>query len=746
MKSSNVKWHKSLNTQTLIGVGVIAVGLIASLIMAIEIEGKKLVFAESSRLIEQTGDNAVSDLENRSREIAALTRSIGATAEKLPKSEIVFKQVLPKVIDFQGDLAVAGGGFWPEPYAFDSKVERRSFFWGRETNNSLKYYDDYNKSGYHNADWYVVAKYLEPGRCFWSRSYVDPYSNEPMVTCTVATQDNRKFSGVATIDLKLGGLQAFTESWQRKTGGYIFIVDRDNKFITFPQLSLVKKIETDSSGKSTQEFIQASEFAVKQPSFKPISTALEAINQKILIRAEQMPKYSNETAAKLDEQSDLIDRQQAELMVAVLADPLKQQQQQNQRFQEFEIENDWLLQERSTVYIFHVPSSYWKVVIVKPMSESTLVASRMAYLLISRSALIVVMAAFLGLVSVRYLLIKPIQSLNKVARDIELNASQIDPSKWHNILPLNRSDEVGQLANSFNDMIGQLKTSFDKLNEVIVQANQVGMKVTSSTMQITTAGKQLESTVVKQAVSTNEVKATASEIAATNGVLAKTMEDLTQKAQATAASASNSQASLMEMADGMYQLATATTAISSRLAIMNEKANNINSVVAKISKVADRINLISLNAGIEAEKAGEHGVGFTVVAREVKRLADNTALASQEIEEMIEDIQLSVSKGVAEMDKFSQQVSRYVKQVERISGEIAAVIFEVQSLTPQFEKVSHNMEGQFKGAQQISNAISHLSEASQQTVASLQQTNQVLEQLNDTAFVLQSIISMKVNS
>ncbi|MBD2182775.1 methyl-accepting chemotaxis protein [Planktothrix sp. FACHB-1355] len=746
MKSSNVKWHKSLNTQTLIGVGAIAVGLIASLILAIEIEGKKLVFAESSRLIEQTGDNAVSDLENRSREIAALARSIGATAEELPKSEIVFKQVLPKVIDFQGDLAVAGGGFWPEPYAFDSKVERRSFFWGRESNNSLKYYDDYNKSGYHNTDWYVVAKYLEPGRCFWSRSYVDPYSNEPMVTCTVATQDNRKFSGVATIDLKLGGLQAFTESWQRKTGGYIFIVDRDNKFITFPQLSLVKKIETDSSGKSTQEFIQASEFAVKQPSFEPIARALEAINQKILRQAQQMPKYSKETAAKLDEQSDQIDRQQAELMAAVLADPLKQEQQQNQRFQEFEIKNDWLLQEKSTVYIFHVPSSYWKVVIVKPMSESTLVASRMAYLLISRSALIVVIAAFLGLVSVRYLLIKPVQSLNKVARDIELNASQIDPSKWQNILPLNRSDEVGQLANSFNDMIGQLKTSFDKLNEVIMQANQVGMKVTSSTMQITTAGKQLESTVVQQAVSTNEVKATASEIAATNGVLAKTMEDITQKAQATAASASNSQASLMEMADGMYQLATATTAISSRLAIMNEKANNINSVVTKISKVADRINLISLNAGIEAEKAGEYGVGFTVVAREVKRLADNTAVASQEIEEMIEDIQLSVSKGVEEMDKFSQQVSRYVKQVERISGEIAAVIFEVQSLTPQFEKVSHNMEGQFKGAQQISNAISHLSEASQQTVASLQQTNLVLEQLNDTAFVLQSIISMKVNS
>jgi methyl-accepting chemotaxis protein len=738
MKSSSVRWYKSLNTQTLIGLGVIAVGLIASIMLTIETEGKKLVFAESSRLIQQTGDNAVSDLETRSREIAALTRSLGGTAEQLPKTEIIFKQVLPKVIDFQGDLAVAGGGFWPEPYAFESKVERRSFFWGRESNGSLKYYDDYNKEGYHDAYWYVVAKYLEPGRCFWSRSDVDPYSNEPLVTCTVATQANRQFSGVATIDLRLAGLQAFTEAWQRKTRGYIFIVDQDNKFITFPQPSLAQKIEKDSSGKSTQEFIQASELAAKQPLFSPIAKALEAMNQEILRRAQQMPNYSLETAAKLD-QSDQIDKQQAELMAAVLADPLKKEQKQTQLFEQFEIKNDWLIKEQSTVYIFHVPSSYWKLVIVKRVSESTIVASTMADLLVGRSALIVVLGAFLCLVSVRYLLIKPIQNINQAVRDIESNASQLAPGKWHKILPLNRSDEIGQLAKSFKDMIWQLRDTFDK-------ANQVGNKITSSTTQIATAGKQLEATVLEQAASTNEVRATAVEIASTSGELVKTMEDIAQKAQTTAEAGSKSQASLMEMAGAMGQLQTATNFMSFRLGVVNEKASNINSVVNTITKVADLTNLLSLNASIEAEKAGEAGVGFAVVAREIRRLADSTALASQEIEEMVKEIQSSVSKGVIEMDKFSQQVSKHVELVSQISGQIAFVIKQVQSLTPQFEQVSHSMEGQFEGARAISVAIAQLSEASQQTVESLQETNQVLDQLNDTAQVLQGIISRKVVS
>jgi len=272
----------------------------------------------------------------------------------------------------------------------------------------------------------------------------------------------------------------------------------------------------------------------------------------------------------------------------------------------------------------------------------------------------------------------------------------------------------------------------------------VGMKVTSSTRQITTAGKQLEATVTQQAVSTNEVKATATSIAATSGELAQTMEDIAQKAQATAAQASNSQADLMQMADAMHQLVTATTLIATRLEIMNEKANNISSVVTSIAKVADQTNLISLNAAIEAEKAGEYGAGFVVVAKEVQWLADKATNSSQEIEEMVKEIQASVTNGVREMDKFSQQVSHHIEIVSRISEQIAALIFQVQSLTPQFEKVSHSMEGQFEGARQISTAISHLSEASQQTVASLQQTNQVLEQLNDTAQVLQGIISRKV--
>ncbi|HLO52092.1 MAG TPA: methyl-accepting chemotaxis protein, partial [Kamptonema sp.] len=300
--------------------------------------------------------------------------------------------------------------------------------------------------------------------------------------------------------------------------------------------------------------------------------------------------------------------------------------------------------------------------------------------------------------------------------------------------------ELENLANSFKNMAAQLNNSFAKLNSVIEQANRVSIQVATSTSQIADAGKQLEATALHQAISTNEVNATAQAIANSSGQLVKTIENVTQQAIATASATSSSQKNLTEMAAVMSQLATATNKISSWLKITNEKANNITTVVNRIAAVADQTNLISLNAAIEAEKAGESGVGFAVVAREVRRLADNSSTASQEIEDMVQDIQLSVSKGVMEMDKFSQQVRHHVELVSRIAEQIAEVIEQVQSLTPQFEQVSQSMEGQFEGAQQISLTISQLSQASQQTVASLQNTNQALNQLNDTAQELQSVV------
>ena len=187
----------------------------------------------------------------------------------------------------------------------------------------------------------------------------------------------------------------------------------------------------------------------------------------------------------------------------------------------------------------------------------------------------------------------------------------------------------------------------------------------------------------------------------------------------------------------MKQLVDATSSISSKLSVISEKAGNINSVVTTITKVADQTNLLSLNAAIEATKAGEYGLGFAVVAREIRRLADQTAAATLEIEAMVKEMQSSVTVGVMEMDKFSEEVKRGVRTVGEISGQLGQIIEGVKEVTGQFEKLNDGMKTQSQGAEQISEAMVHLSEGAKQTSESVKQSNVATEQLRGAARSLQ---------
>jgi len=298
----------------------------------------------------------------------------------------------------------------------------------------------------------------------------------------------------------------------------------------------------------------------------------------------------------------------------------------------------------------------------------------------------------------------------------------------------NTKDEVGQLLKAFENMI-------QSLNTLIRQVQQSGIQVTSSTTQIAASGKQLEATITEQVASTNEVTAAAKEIFATSKELVKTMEEVAGMSQATTTAAGDSQKDLLRMETTMRQLAEATNSIAARLGVISEKANNINNIVVTITKVADQTNLLSLNAAIEAEKAGEYGLGFAVVAREIRRLADQTAVATLDIEQMVKQMQSSVSTGVMEMDKFAAEVGRSVEDVANISTQVGQIIEQVQYLAPRFEAVNQGTETQSQGAQQISDAMVQLSSTSLQTADSLREINSAIAQLNQVAQGLRQEIS-----
>lgn len=301
-------------------------------------------------------------------------------------------------------------------------------------------------------------------------------------------------------------------------------------------------------------------------------------------------------------------------------------------------------------------------------------------------------------------------------------------------LNLERKDEFGAVETGFNDMMTELTS-------LVSQAQRSSVQVTTSVTEIAATSKQQQATATETAATTTEIGATSREIAATSRDLVRTMTEVSTAADQASVAAGSGQQGLARMEETMHSVMGAADLVNAKLAILNEKAGNINQVVVTIVKVADQTNLLSLNAAIEAEKAGEYGRGFAVVATEVRRLADQTAVATYDIEQMVREIQSAVSAGVMGMDKFSEEVRRGMSEVQQVGEQLSQIIHQVQALAPRVLMVNEGMQAQATGAEQINHALVQLGDASSQTVESLRQASFAIDELSQVAIGLRGGVS-----
>ncbi len=285
-------------------------------------------------------------------------------------------------------------------------------------------------------------------------------------------------------------------------------------------------------------------------------------------------------------------------------------------------------------------------------------------------------------------------------------------------------DRVNRLADDVSALVGQMQRS--------------GIQVNATATQIAATAKEQQTTAHEIAATTAEIGATSKEISATSKELVRTIDEVSDVAEGTARLANSGQTAIARMESTMRQIIEASGAVTGRLAALSEKASNINSIVTTITKVADQTNLLSLNAAIEAEKAGEYGLGFAVVAMEIRRLADQTAVATYDIEKTVKEMQSAVAAGVMGLDKFSEEVRRGVEEVRQVSTQFAQILHQVQTLTPRFQTVNEGMHAQDSSAEQISETLAQLSEAARQTAESLRQSNLAIDQLNEAARGMQT--------
>lgn len=298
-----------------------------------------------------------------------------------------------------------------------------------------------------------------------------------------------------------------------------------------------------------------------------------------------------------------------------------------------------------------------------------------------------------------------------------------------------RTDEIGSLSKSFARMIESLGT-------LISQIQHTGLHMNSAVVELSATTREQQATTTQVSSTATEISATAKEMSATSAELSRTSDGVSEVVENANVLATEGKTGIDSIETIMRGILDAAAGINTRLGAINEKAININAVVTTITKVADQTNLLSLNAAIEAEKAGEYGRGFAVVAGEIRRLADQTASSTDNIEVMVEEMISAVGSGVMGMDKFVEELRRGAESIIAVGHQLDRIVEEVQTLAPSFESVNEGMQVQTQGAQQISEALSLLGEAAQNSSESIQDISTSVDGLRDAADKLKGCVSI----
>jgi methyl-accepting chemotaxis protein WspA len=340
----------------------------------------------------------------------------------------------------------------------------------------------------------------------------------------------------------------------------------------------------------------------------------------------------------------------------------------------------------------------------------------------------VLLGGFVGWFTIRSI-VRTTALLNQRVSEMASGASDLTAR-----IPVETHDEMGQLATGINAMIA-------KIQSVVARVRESSLQVLSTASQIAATAREQDATVQGLSSSAAQVAAAVREITATTRELSGTMNEVNERAGQAAVLAAGGRDRLASMEATMQHLIASTATISGKLASIREKTDSINVVVITITKVADQTNLLSINAAIEAEKAGEYGRGFLVVAREIRRLADQTAVATLDIENMVRHMQEAVTTGVMQMDRFSDEVRTGVGRVAEVNGQTGQIIEEVHGLTDRYHQVNEGMRNQAIGAEQINEAMASMTNNIRQTAAALEEFKRATAHLRSSIELLNQEIT-----
>lgn len=497
-----VDWFGSISTRILIILTLAFLLIILLVYWVIETQAKPRILEMTSEIVVETGNEAINSIMASINHVDGLAKATSTMAGGLPKQDALYKETFGNLMQ-QTDQRIVGGGVWFDPNMYAQGRERQSFVWSRDESGSMQPLERYNQARqtpnpYYRDWWYIPAMYARHDHCVWSRAYVDPVSNQPMMTCAKALYDSRNqaFDGVVSFNLLLDNLGEAMKKWQDKLGGYVFLVDLDNRFLTFPDQSMVMHATKDSG---QGEVVTARQLAESNPSFAPIADSLDSINQTLIDEAvtKDESRYTLAARSILSTTNlNKISEQESKLLSALLLLNIDQTFNlvDSHLVDTIAVPNDFVLQQPTTAFVFRMPFTYWKMVIVKPDNDLMSVANALSNKLIQAMLLGFIPILLLTAWVFRRYFTRPLKHMAQSVADMGL---LIEQKKYQQLsahkLPYSNVSEIQIISEQTNQLIDRVVENEGALAEINVHLEK---QVAARTQDLQQAMDELKASQV----------------------------------------------------------------------------------------------------------------------------------------------------------------------------------------------------------------------------------------------------------